>query len=417
MKLVSVMTLIMATALAIGTDYTAISSFTSTTNGACIGPSISSDGTKIAFYTESTNLYTGAVNPSVVVYNTTNSSFTRCSNGLTDVSRPCISRDGRYVVFYGTDGMNSVLPYAYDLNTSTGPTAPSITSLVMTLSQDTFPPSVSDEVSGSYYMVFPEMSNRIIPPFTFVPFQILRWQIGGGSPVLVSKTTGGLDANQPCWMPIISSDATKIAFVSNATNLQSNSGGVDQVFLATVSGGTWTTSEVVSKTSGGTLFSTDCSFPTMSSSGNVLAFESYGGTVDIWVRNRSGNQTFIPYDDTIGGVAAPDESYAPNVSADGNIIAFRSFRDFEGDELDTYPGIGTVGYLGDSVYVQRIDTMGSIRIETYRDASGVRKKRGGYYPVLSGDGSELAFDSNQDRMISTEFPSTNWIFLRTGASW
>jgi hypothetical protein len=412
------MSLVVLAALAL-TNYSAISSFTSSANGSCRAPSISEDGTRIAFYSDSNNLYGGASNPEILVYDTGTGNFTDCSSGLVTLSRPSISRDGRYVVFYGGDGFNSVQPYAFDMNNpGNPPVTTSIASTVLALTPDDCPPTVSDDVSGTYYMAFQDLDTNL-----FSPNQIRRWAIGGGSPVRVSNTGAGAAANANCSMPVINAGGDKIAFVSAATNLDSNSGGVQQVFLATLSG-TWTTSETISKDASGNKFTAPCSFPTMSANANIVAFECKTATkhIDVWVRDRSGNTTAIPYDTSAGYFGANEQTWQPNVSSDGVVITYQSFRLLDGistaDSLDTYPlggGTTTIGYVGACIFAQRIDTASSDSLETHR--AGTRKLRGGEYPVLSEDGSSLAFSSGMDRMIANEFPTVSWIFLRTGASW
>lgn len=418
-------------------DYTTLTTVTSSANAGSSGAAISSSGSLVAFRSESTNLGTGATNPCVILYNKTTGTFRNCSPGFAVVSRPSISRDGKYVAFYGsTSSTTAVNVYVIDVSSGTStPTSPGVSSTIFSVDGSTFPPSVSDSVSGTYYCAYQELQSRLTmtKPATPIPKQAMVWTIGTSTVTPVSNTSGGAAANQDCVTPVISSDAGKVAFVSTASNLISGATGQQEVFLATKSGSTWTTSELVSQSSG-TAFSSPCSFPSMSSSGDILSFQCQTAvkTIDVWVRKRSTGQTFMPYDPTALYIPTPGYSSSANqmtqeasVSPDGSVIAYRSFHLMDTthalDSVDWYVLSGMpaqVGYLGDSIYVQKI-TPGSYPpayIETYHLSGSVRYTRGGYYPCLSDQGESLAFDSGQDRIDGTYQPYS-MIYLRSGASW
>lgn len=397
-------------------DYNAVSSPTTSANNNSIGAAVSGDGTRIAFYTESTNLATGAANPCIVVFDRSNSSYRTCSSGLEWVSRPSISRDGRYVAFYGVDTAISVAytPYVFDLSSmSTTPVTPSVysSSAPTGLDYEMFPPSVSNSVEGTYYCTFPQLQDEQVE-MEFLPRQILLWTIGTGTIVKVSKDSSGNPANANCSQPVINSDATKVAYISAGSNLIANSGGVQRVFRTTKSGGVWTTTDDVFD---GT--SDLCTFPSISADGSRVAYQTDDGgtTWDVWVWKSSTGTSLVQ--NTTGSSAKTK----PSISADGLVITFISWEPLNGSDSDsdTYPPFWLpFGIVGEFVYVQRVDNSSPCYAQSYRLDGGTRRLRAAGFPCLSEDGETVVFHTPADRILdNSSYPSYSMIYYRSGASW
>ena len=342
--------------------------------------------------------------------------FVNITSGLIDVSGPRVSHDGKFVAFYGTNGSNQGRPYVY--NVALGPGVGNPTPLPVgastTPASSLLPPGVSDEIGGYVYIVFEDMESILGAPKQIRLYEYSWTLTVGRTTVVVSNDANHDPADDDCESPIIRADATEIAFVSNATNLMGNNSGFKQVFLT--SGSPWVTNEVISQDNSSAFLTADSSFPAGSSDLNIIAFQNADGDDNIYVRDRSAPDTFIPYDVTVFG-AGNRGSYEPTVSADGNVIAFSSWRPFSGTAFDP---LTMVGLVDRCIYAKTIypANAGGV-IESFRDGGGgTRYRRGGAYPCLNGDGSELLFQSNGDRLVGSEVhPTEDWIYWRHDAVW
>ncbi|PTL35077.1 hypothetical protein CLG94_11375 [Candidatus Methylomirabilis limnetica] len=240
---------------------------TNTTGGQNFAPSINADGTRIAFGSDR-NLVTGGNldgNPEIFLW-TAGSVFTQltATNGASTHYNPSISADGTRIAFYSTHDLTGGNP------------------------------------GGNS--------------------EIFLWTNGFGLAQVTTTTGGGSDS------PSISADGTKIAFVSTSNLTGSNSDGNSEIFLWT-SGSGFTQ---VTTTTGG--YNWD---PSISADGTRIAFRSN--------RNLTGSNPdsnseiflwtsvfgFIQLTATTGG-----DSFDPSLNADGTRIAFVSTSNLTGGNSD-----------------------------------------------------------------------------------
>jgi hypothetical protein len=255
-------------------------------------PSISDDGSRIAFQTQSQLLPTdSSARPDVYVW-------TRSTGALTHVSRNRIGPSSRTV---GAD---------------------------------------SPVISGDgKYVAFASLYSNLAPSDTNGVQDIFLWQ--QETDTVVNLTTSG---NAASLNPVISRDGGRVAFVSDATNFATDTNGVRDVFVWTRStenplvGTVQLASVNVTNTGSGNATAgaigsnLGSQNPVLSRDGQILAFTSAstdlvaGDTnskVDVFARNLGTNQTVLVSQSSTGTLADGDSGNI-TLSADGKRIAFTS---------------------------------------------------------------------------------------------
>lgn len=231
----------------------------------------------------------------------------------------------------------------------------------------------------------------------------------GGSTRLISEALDGGLGNQISYSAFVSGDGGRVVFLSDATNLVSNSDGNGEtdVFLRDVPGNATTLISVA--TDGGTgdssvdyaAISADGWYVAFDSdSSNLVANDTNGGGWDIFLRNLHDNTTtLVSLDDS--GNQTLNTTNNVDVSQDGRYVVFEA----DGD--------GTAN--GWEIF--RRDTR-SVPPATQRISvtNGNPGNRGGSNnPTVSADGRYVAFESDADNLDSGGFEDTNVetdIFLR-----
>ena len=159
---------------------------------------------------------------------------------------------------------------------------------------------------------------------------VFAYSVGTGGISLVSVSTAGVQANAESSDPSVNSDGSVIAFVSSATNLDSNDlNGVDDIFVRDVGG---SSTALVSMSTAAVIGDHDSSAPRISADGNLVVFVSEAtnlvvndtnAVADIFARNRTGASTTL-VTPSFGGLSANMPSDQPAISSDGRYVAFSS---------------------------------------------------------------------------------------------
>jgi WD40 repeat protein len=323
-------------------------------------PAISGDGRFVAFFSNATNF---AVPPSthedIYVHDRVTGATVRISNSIHGGGAdwqcldPSISGDGRYVTFASS---------ADDLvgNDSNG-------------QQDIFVHDRDPDGNG----IFDE---------------------GNGVTTLASVDSGGAQGNGYSDQPHISSDGTKVAFWSNASNLVAGDVNVaPDIFLRDLVAGT---TSLVSVDSSGVQGDDRSLAPSISSDGMVVAFYSEAtnlvpgdsnGVGDVFVRDLARGTTTRISVDSSGNEGDGPCDFTPSISADGAIVGFSAWAD------DLVPG-DTNGSL--DVFVHDRNSGITTRISV--DSHGNEGNWDSYLPSLSSDGSIVAFFSTAGNLVSTD---------------
>ncbi|HEY5197636.1 MAG TPA: hypothetical protein VIJ51_11495 [Solirubrobacteraceae bacterium] len=257
-------------------------------NGASSAPTVSSDGSVVAFASSATNLVSTPVGGAGDVYvrraggpiTLVSAGIGGPANGVS--SEPAISADGRYVAFAST---------AANL--------------------------VAGDTNG--------VSDVFVADLTT------------GAITRVSVAHGGAQANAASTGPAISADGTAVSFDSSATNLVAgDKNGVADVFVRVPSGDT--TERVSVSTSGAeqnraatTGFSEVSS---LSANGRLVVFDSTATNLvhgedpaarsNVFMRDRSRHTTTL-VSESNDGYEGNNDSFAPFITPSGLYVSFESF--------------------------------------------------------------------------------------------
>jgi Tol biopolymer transport system component len=144
----------------------------------------------------------------------------------------------------------------------------------------------------------------------------------------------------------------------------------------------------------------NCINPVVSSNGRFVAFESesadltpndFNNLTDVFVRDIVAGTT-VRASEAFGGGDASDPCSSPSISDDGRYVAFQSVAsnlvpsDFNGDS---------------DVFVR--DTLFNTTIRVSTDASGAEGSGDSQNGVISGDGLQVAFDSDAALVPTDDF--------------
>ena len=241
--------------------------------------------------------------------------------------------------------------------------------------------------------------------------------VAGDTTTYVSRADGasGAEGDGESRAPSISGDGSRVAFDSASTNLVAgDANGKRDVFVRDLVGGT---TVIVSRAtgSGGALGNGDSVYPSITSDGTKVAFSSSAtnldadatGGVNVFVRDLSGSTTALASrKDGVGGAQANASNlFQPAaISGDGSAVAFVA----GGTGIAAGP---TPTWF--SVYVRDLGT-GATRMASRPDGAGTNVVPDGLSqaPSLSGDGDLAVFDSLAGNLGTDADPAFRGIYLR-----
>jgi Tol biopolymer transport system component len=310
-------------------------------DGGSYVPSLSADGRYVTFYSTATNLVTGDTtgNTDIFIRDRQTGTTTRISKSSAGVegngnSFPSsISADGRYVTFESgatnlvagdTNGMRDI--FVRDRNTGTT-TLVSRSSAGVVGNDNSYNPIIS---ANGKYAAFYSGATNLVSGDTNAKTDIFVRDRQTGTTYRVSKSSAGVESDNPSYNPSISDDGRYVAFASDATNLVSgDTNGMRDIFVRDRNTGTTT---LVSKSSAGVAGDGVSSYPFLSPDGRYVTFESDATNLvagdtnnnrDIFVRDRNTGTTTLVSKNS-AGVAGDASSYDSTTSADGRYVAFYS---------------------------------------------------------------------------------------------
>jgi hypothetical protein len=246
-------------------------------------------------------------------------------------------------------------------------------------------PSLSaDGVKVTFYSV----ATNLDPADTDDKSDIYVKNVATGDIRLASTSDSGVKANQSSWTPAISADGTKVAFLSQANNLDpADTDTVADIYVKDLTTGDIALANTSDTGIKANWLSQD---PYLSADGTKIAFVSGAtnldaadtdDTYDVYVKNlTTGDIVLASASDT--GVKANDTSLFASLSPDGTKVAFGS-RATNLDPADT----DTVA----DIYVKAL-VSGDITLASTSDA-GIKGNNNSWYAYLSVDGVRLGFSS------------------------
>jgi len=251
------------------------------------------------------------------------------------------------------------------------------------------------------YVVFAANSSRL-PGASQYRYQVFRRDLRTGALDLVSRANGpgGAVADDDSAEPSIDASGTKVAFVTDSALTPADNDSDADVYVRDLVAGTTT---LASRADGpnGAVSDEDDSHPSLSSDGTRVAFvtESVnlgvpGGDLHVYVRNLVA-QTTIVADRATGqnGAVGNDNAREPSLSRDGRFVVFlTTASNLDADD----PNGGT-----NDVYVR--DTVAGTTVLASRrpGLNGARATGGSSDPVISADGTTVAFGTH-DELVATE---------------
>ncbi len=283
---------------------------TGVANGDSRSPTVSDDGRIVAFVSSATDLVAGDTNgrDDVFVHDVQSGETSRASLSSTsaqlssDSFAPSISGNGSRVAFTSsaagvvpgdTNGLSDV--FVRDLSASSTERV-SLASDGTQANLGSFAPAMSGD---GMRVAFESMAWNLVPGDDNGVRDIFLRDMSSGSTVRVSVSSSGAQADAVCQSPAISADGSTVAFSSGSSTLSSlDTNGVGDVFVRRLASGQ--TSRVSMRVSGAQLTGHSHA-PSLDASGGVVAFHTFddgvgfpdsNGAADV-VRSKLLERSFV----------------------------------------------------------------------------------------------------------------------------
>jgi Tol biopolymer transport system component len=303
-------------------------------------PSISADGSRVAFVSDSRILVPGDTNDAkdIFVRDVPSSTTLRASvdsagnQGNGNCFRPSLSADGRWVAFASdatnlvpadTNGATDV--FVHDLQTGITVRA-SVDSSGEQANGASRNPSIS---ADGRFVAFESVATNLVSGDTNHVSDVFVHDLQTGSTDRVSLDSAGAQALFASTNPCLSAGGRTVAFVTASPLVASDTNGLQDVYVRDLQTGALTRA---STDSSGTRSNGDSSEPALSSDGRFVAFTSNAtnlvandtnGVSDVFLHDLlSGETRRISVDST--GTEADDSSAGAALSTGGLLVAFWS---------------------------------------------------------------------------------------------
>jgi len=265
-------------------------------------------------------------------------------------------------------------------------------------------------ISGDGNVVaFTSAASNLVPGDINGKIDVFVFDRIAGTIELVSVDSGGAQADADCFAPSLSADGRVVGFWSKATTLVANdTNACEDSFVH--DRGTGIT-ELVSVDSTGTQGNAQSRRVALSSDGTFAAFESNSTNLvandlnykfDIFVRDRAAGTTRRV---SVFSYEGDDDSIDPDISDDGRIVVYTSFA--------TNLVFSDTNGCAD---VFSRDTVKNVNVRISVDSSGTEGNGLSSNPVVSGDGSIVAFESVASNLIANDGNRSSDIFCHDFAT-
>ncbi|MBX3037583.1 MAG: PD40 domain-containing protein [Anaerolineales bacterium] len=381
-------------------------------------PSMSSDGRYIVFSSGASNLVSGDTNGKEDIFlhdrNTGTTIIVSVASdgtqGNDTSTTPCISSDGRYVVFKSSannlvsgDTNNYSDVFLRDLLTNTT-TRVSVSSSGVQGNGFSDSPAIS---GNGQYIVFASDATNLIGGDVNFRTDIFLHNTQNSSTIRVSLGLG-VESNHNSFNPIISDNGRLVFFESWGNNIVSgdNNNRPDVFMYDTQTNITI----LISRSSSGTIgndssslldISSDGRYVVFSSSANNLVSGDTNSRMDYFLRDTINNSTTRVTVHSNGTQSNLSSNYGATVSNDGRFVIFGSSasnlvdNDLNGSKSD--------------LFIRDINNGQTILIST--SASGVQGNLDSTFPVITDDGSYIAFASLASNLISGDTNNFHDLFI------
>ena len=330
-------------------------------NGNSEEPSISSDGSIVAFISEATNLVSGD------------------TNDVQDV-------------------------FVHDLDTGITERV-SVSSAGFQADDEVFTMNLS---SDGRFVAFGSYATNLVADDTNGFIDVFVHDRDTGATERVSVATAGTEANNESYSPAISSAGRFVAFRSDATNLVVNDTNHNSDIF--VHDRTLGVTERVSVASDGTQANGDSTLPAISADGRFVAFSSEASNLvagdtnnqaDIFVHDRQSDTTELIVGPAEFNIGAGTIIVAPAISPDGDFVGFRSNADdlVDGDTNNSFDAFLVAR---DTLIAERL-SVSSREVQGNSDSSR---------PSISSNNRYVAFSSIATNLVSQDTNGSEDVFVR-----
>jgi Tol biopolymer transport system component len=391
-------------------------------NGASSAPSISGDGSLVAFASQATNLVAGVSGAQVYVHNRRTNQIELISRGSGPAidpgngtsSVPSISADGRFVAFvsFSTDLVpGGTGQQVYLRDRQTGQTTLVSRSSSGAVSDGTVNGAPSISADGRFIAFVSNAANLVAG---VSGQQIYLRDRMTGATTLVSKDNSStpVPGNGDSNTPAISGDGQFIVFASSATNL-GVAGGNQQIYVHDRLTGANGTTSLVSKDNAANPGNGGSSSPSVSADGQFVAFTSLATNLvvgvsgqQIYLHDRANATTsLVSHDNNGTPIQGNGASSLPSISANGQVIAFVSLST---NLLDPAPAVS-----GQQIYSHdRLAGSNGTTSLVSKDSGGTAGDGASDEPSVNGDGGFIAFSSLANNLVPTPSGGASQVYVR-----
>ena len=396
------------------TDRASVTGSGTAGSGASSTPSMNSDGSLVAFVSQSTNFVTGVSGSQIYLHNrqtnqieviSRDSDASAINEGGGASSDPSMSADGRFVAFVSQStnlvaGVSGQQVYLRDRQTGQTTLISKSSSGVTSNGGVNSSPAIS---SDGRYIAFVSVATNL--GVAGGNQQIYLHDRVTGITSLISKDNNAVPGDGTSATPAINADGRYIAFASVSTNL-GTAGGNQQVYLHDRLTGTNGTTSLVSKDSVPTAGNGNSSTPSISGDGRFVAFMSLASNLiasvsgqQIYLHDRNtgvnGTNSLVSHDNSGSPVQGNGASSVPSISSDGQVIAFTSLAT---NLLSPAPAVaGQQVYSHDrSVAVNGTTSL----VSKDNSVTPVAGNSASDQPSTNSDGDFIAFSSQATNLVT-----------------
>jgi Tol biopolymer transport system component len=386
-------------------------------NADSFAPSLSADGSTVAFASLATNFSAPEAVQVVNVFvrDQRTAKTERISAGLGgadadgDSKTPSVSADGSVVAFESsasnlvpgdTNGVSDV--FVRD-RAAGRTTVVSVDSAGTPGNEGSFTPSIS---ADGRYVAFASDATALVAGDHNRAEDVFVHDRRTGKTVRVSVASDGQPGNGNSYSPAISANGRFVAFASEATNLvRGDTNGATDIFVHDLASGRTVR---VSLASNGAQSEGDVFTPSISADGRFVAFMTDAGNLragdgnrasDVFVHDAGTGHTVL-VSEPPGGHPSDRGSFEPSLSTDGRFVAFVTDGALVDDDTNNAEDIYVAGVSGGAVR----------RVSLASDGSGGNGPSLG--PSLDGDGTVVAFESLASNLVVADSNGADDVFWR-----
>ncbi|MEK7237318.1 MAG: putative Ig domain-containing protein [Nitrospirota bacterium] len=398
------------------TDRVSVDSSGTAGNGASSASSINSDGSLVAFVSQSANFVTSVSGAQIYVHNrqtnqieviSRDSNATTLNEGDGVSSDPVISADGRFVAYVSQStnlvtGVSGQQVYLRDRQTGQTTLVSKSSSGVTSNGGVNSSTAIS---SDGRYIVFVSNGTNVVTGVTGQQVYFHDRVIGTTGLISKDNTVPPVPGNGTSVTPAINADGRYIVFASASTNLGA-AGGNQQIYIHDRLTGANGITSLISKDSGATAGNGNSSTPSVSGDGRYVAFASLATNLlasvsgqQIYLHDRNtganGTNSLISHDNNGTPVQGNGASSLPSISSDGQVVAFVSFAT---NVLSPAPAV-----VGQQVYSHDRSIGANGTTSLVSKDNSVTPVAGDFasdQPSTNSDGGFVAFSSQATNLVA-----------------